>query len=154
MTPLKLSDRVPDFSLLNQRREPFVLKEWLGKRVLVIYFYPKDETAGCTAEACAFRDAHEIFAEAGADVIGISADSPESHRRFAEHRRLPFTLLSDPNNHVRRLFGVPKSIFGWVAGRVTYVVDREGVIRHVFDSQIRATRHVEEALAVVKRLRQ
>jgi thioredoxin-dependent peroxiredoxin len=153
MSVLKVSDRVPDFTLLDQHGKPFTLSASLGQKVLVVYFYPKDETSGCTAEACAFRDAHEVFVGAGAAVIGISADSVESHKRFAEHRRLPFILLSDPNNHVRRLFGVPKSLFGFVAGRVTYVIDKQGVIRHVFESQIRATRHVEEALSVVRRLK-
>jgi len=152
MSSLSVGDRVPEFTLKDSKGTDFVLADALGKKTLVIYFYPKDETAGCTAEACAFRDEYESFKQAGAEVVGISKDSVDSHRSFAQNRRLPFVLLSDPNNTVRQRFGVAPSLFGLIAGRATYVVDKSGVIRHVFNSQIRATKHVDEALAVVKRL--
>ena len=152
MSTLSIGDRVPDFTLKDAQGKDFALAEVLGKKTLVIYFYPKDETAGCTAEACSFRDEYEEFTRAGAEVIGISRDSVDSHRSFAANRRLPFVLLSDSNNAVRQRFGVAPSLFGLVAGRVTYVVDKAGIVRHVFNSQLRATKHVDEALAMVKRL--
>lgn len=154
MSSLKANDRVPEFTLKDQHGADFVLGAALGEKALVIYFYPKDETPGCTAEACAFRDDYEAFVQAGAEVIGISADSVGSHERFAANRRLPFVLLSDPDNAVRKRFGVPTTLFGLFPGRVTYVVDKTGLVRHVFDSQLRATRHVEEALRIVKGLSQ
>ena len=152
MSTLKTGDRVPEFSLKDQTGADFVLGDALGKKVLIIYFYPKDETPGCTAEACAFRDEYEEFVQAGAEVIGVSADSVDSHHRFAVNRRLPFPLLSDPNNTARQRFGVTPTLFGLIPGRVTFVVDKTGIIRHVFDSQLRATKHVSEALRIVKSL--
>src|SRR5690606_39455723 len=110
-----------------------------------------DDTPGCTREACAFRDDYEAFQEAGAEVLGISSDTSESHRRFAAKHRLPFRLLADPGGKVRAAFGVPRTA-GLLPGRVTYVIDREGVIRHAFNSQLAATRHVDEALAVLRTL--
>jgi peroxiredoxin Q/BCP len=118
---------------------------------MVVYFYPKDETAGCTAEACSFRDSYEDFTAAGAEVIGISGDSSSSHEKFASHHRLPFVLLSDPDGTARDAFGVKKTL-GLIPGRYTFVVDRKGVIQHGFESQVRVGKHVDEALASVKRL--
>jgi peroxiredoxin Q/BCP len=120
-------------------------------RAVVLFFYPKDETAICTKEACAFRDAYEDFVDAGAAVIGVSSDSAESHRRFAHGHRLPFLLLADVDGSLREAFGVPKTL-GMLPGRVTYVIDKEGVVRHVFSSQFSADQHVSEALAVVRQL--
>lgn len=135
----------PDFTLTDAKGKPFRLADLRGRQAVVLYFYPKDETLGCTAEACAFRDSYEVFKQAGAEVVGVSADSPEGHRAFASHHRLPFVLLSDPDNLARRLYGVRRSL-GILPGRVTYVIDREGIVRHVFDSQLQATRHVVEAM--------
>ncbi|HTR21343.1 MAG TPA: peroxiredoxin [Gemmatimonadales bacterium] len=135
----------PDFTLSDASGKPFRLAELRGRKAVVLYFYPKDETLGCTAEACAFRDSYEVFTKAGAEVVGVSADSPAAHHAFAAHHHLPFVLLSDPDNLARRLYGVRKSL-GILPGRVTYVIDREGIVRHVFDSQLQATRHVVEAL--------
>jgi peroxiredoxin Q/BCP len=123
----------------------------LRSTAVVLYFYPKDETAGCTAEACAFRDSYEVFTQAGAEVIGVSDDTVESHRSFAAHRRLPFLLLSDPGGEVRRRYGVAGWL-GLIRGRVTFVIDRQGIVRHVFDSQLQATRHVSEALETIRSL--
>jgi peroxiredoxin Q/BCP len=125
------------------------LRDKLGKP-LVVYFYPKDETYGCTIEACAFRDSYEDFLAAGADVIGISRDDAASHESFKQNHRLPFTLLSDPGGKVASAWGV-KGRFG-LGGRVTYVFDAAGTLRHKFDSAIRFGKHVDEALAVVKTL--
>jgi peroxiredoxin Q/BCP len=119
--------------------------------VTVLYFYPKDETAGCTAQACGFRDGYEAFAGAGATVIGVSSDSDDSHRSFAAHHQLPFLLVSDHDGSLRRLYGVKRTL-GLLPGRVTFVIDRGGVVRHVFESQLRAGRHVEEALEAVRKI--
>jgi thioredoxin-dependent peroxiredoxin len=149
---LKTGDRVPDVSLIGQGGREVQLRELLGRGTLVLYFYPRDETVGCTAEACSFRDAYEDFVAAGAEVVGISADPAESHQAFAAHHRLPFTLLSDPDGEARGAFGVRSSFLGMIPGRVTFVIDATGVIRHTFDSQVLATKHVDEALKVVRQL--
>jgi peroxiredoxin Q/BCP len=148
---LSVGETAPEFTLQSQKRETVKLSDFRGKKTVVLFFYPKDDTPGCTAESCAFRDQHDVFAEAGAEVIGVSADSEGSHEQFAQKHRLPMTLLSDPGGRTAARYGV-KSFLGLLPGRVTFVIDRDGVIRHVFSSQIRATRHVDEALAVVKRL--
>jgi thioredoxin-dependent peroxiredoxin len=149
--PVQVGDTAPDFTLADQNGTSVTLHDVIGKGPVVVYFYPKDETSGCTAEACSFRDNYEVFQAAGAQVIGISGDSSESHRKFAEHHRLPFTLLSDTGNRVRRLYGVPTTM-GIIPGRVTYILDRLGVVRGIFNSQSGVTRHVVEALAVIEQL--
>jgi thioredoxin-dependent peroxiredoxin len=145
---IRPGERAPDFSLPDAGGKPRRLSQLRGKPV-VLYFYPKDDTPGCTLEACAFRDQFEDFLQAGAEVIGISSDSSESHRKFAERHRLPFTLLTDRDGAVRKLYGVP-STFGLLPGRVTFVIDGEGTVRHVFNSQLNATRHVAEALDALR----
>lgn len=142
----------PDFSLVDQDGNTQTLVALRQRGPVVVYFYPKDETPGCTAEACSFRDHFADFTDAGAQVVGISSDTVASHKAFAEHHRLPFILLSDPGGRVRKLFGVPKTL-GLLDGRVTYVIDRQGVVRHTFSSQLRAKRHIQEALGVVQGLR-
>jgi thioredoxin-dependent peroxiredoxin len=148
---IQVGDKAPDFTLPAQNGAPVRLSDRLGQRVVVLYFYPKDETSGCTREACAFRDSYEVFADAGAEVIGISSDSVDKHAAFAEHHQLPFTLLSDSGGQVRKSYGVP-SLLGVVPGRVTYVIDHDGTVRHVFNSMTNIGRHVNDALDVVKRL--
>ncbi|MCC7209875.1 MAG: peroxiredoxin, partial [Anaerolineae bacterium] len=106
---------------------------------------------GCTAEVCAFRDSYAAFQDAGATVIGVSADTPESHRGFADRHRLPFVLLSDADGAVQALYGVEKS-FGVFRARVTFIIDRSGVVRHTFSSQLNIDRHILDALSVVKML--
>jgi thioredoxin-dependent peroxiredoxin len=147
-----VGSKAPDFTLPSQSGEMVSLKEFLGEKVVILYFYPKDGTPGCTKEACAFRDEHEEFGKLDAEVIGVSSDSVESHRRFAEKHDLSFTLLSDEGGKVRKLYGVPKT-FGIFPGRVTYVIDEKGVIRHVFSSQIGAVKHVEGALKSLAAIR-
>jgi peroxiredoxin Q/BCP len=117
----------------------------------VLYFYPKDNTSGCTAEACAFRDSHEVFTDAGAEVIGVSSDSASKHAGFADKYKLPFTLLSDQGGKVRKLYGVP-TVLGLIPGRVTYVIDREGTVRQIFNSMTNISGHVNDALEMVKQL--
>jgi thioredoxin-dependent peroxiredoxin len=137
--------KAPNFTLPSQSGVMVNLKDFIGKKPVVLFFYPKDDTPGCTKEACAFRDDYEEFDKLDAQVIGISSDSVESHRRFAKKHDLPFTLLSDEGRKVRRLYGVPNA-FGLFPGRVTYVIDEEGVVRHIFSSQLGVEQHVEEAL--------
>lgn len=138
----------PDFELPDQLGNLVRLSQYRGKNAVVVYFYPKDDTTGCTIEACRFRDDFEKFRITGAEIIGISDDSTESHGRFASKYHLPFTLLSDKGGRVRKLYGVKKT-FGVIPGRVTFVIDREGIVRHVFSSQSSPARHVEEALVAL-----
>jgi thioredoxin-dependent peroxiredoxin len=148
---IRVGDTAPDFTLPSQSGDPVRLRDRLGDRVVVLYFYPKDETPGCTAEACAFRDSHEAFTDAGAEVIGISSDSAGRHVSFAGRHQLPFTLLSDQGGGVRKSYGVP-ALLGVLPGRVTYVIDRTGTVRHVFNSMTNIGQHVSDALDVVRRL--
>jgi len=148
---VKVGDKAPDFSLPSQNGETVKLSDFLGEKVVVLYFYPKDDTPGCTKESCAFRDSYQVFQENGAEVIGISSDSTNSHQQFANKYNLPFTLLSDTKSEVRNLFGVPPTLF-ILPGRVTYIIDKEGVVRHIFDSQLNFQGHVDEALKTVRSL--
>jgi peroxiredoxin Q/BCP len=146
-----VGDKAPDFTLPSQSGEQVRLYDRIGERVVILYFYPKDETSGCTAEACAFRDSHEVFSDAGAEVIGISSDSVDKHAAFADHHKLPFTLLSDEGGKVRKLYGVPSAL-GFIPGRVTYVIDRDAAIRLVINSMLNIGGHVNDALDVVRKL--
>ena len=148
---IQAGDKAPDFTLPSQTGEPVRLSDRLGEHSVVLYFYPKDETRGCTAEACAFRDSHEVFTAAGAEVIGVSSDSVDKHAGFADHHKLPFTLLSDKGGEVRKSYGVP-AVLGMLPGRVTYVIDRTGTVRHVFNSMTKISHHIDDALKVVKQL--
>lgn len=148
---LKEGEMMPPFELEDQNNVTVRSSDLLGKGALVIYFYPHDETPGCTAEACAFRDAYEEFTDAGAMVVGISSDSAESHRKFAEHHRLPFTLLSDPKGVVKDAFGV-KSKLNVIPSRITFVIEPSGRIAYVFSSLSRAEEHVKRSLEKIKNM--
>lgn len=150
---LRRGDTAPDFTLPDQNGKKVSLKDFLSRNSVVLYFYPKDETPGCTKEACTFRDQYEIFKSHDALVVGVSSDSTDSHARFTAHHRLPFILLSDAGGEVRKLYGVPSTL-GLLPGRVTYVIDRQGIIRHVFSSQFNAGKHVEEAIKILKEIKQ
>ena len=150
---VNVGDPAPDFDLADASGRRVRLGDFKGKKAVVLYFYPKDDTPGCTKEACAFRDSYEVFKETGAEVIGVSSDSEGSHQKFAEKYRLPFTLVADAGGTVRKRYGVPATL-GLLPGRVTFVIDRAGIVRHVFNSQLQATKHVDEALAVLKSLPQ
>jgi peroxiredoxin Q/BCP len=152
MSKIEVGSTIPAFTLPDQNGNQFDINSVLGKKKLVIYFYPKDDSQGCTKEACAFRDQFEVFTEADAVIIGISGQSVESHKAFAEKNRLSFTLLSDKENKIRKLFGVPTNLFGLVPGRVTYVIDKSGKVVYIFNSQIEATKHVDEALRILKEI--
>lgn len=146
-------NQVPQFSLPDQNGNSFSISSVIGKKNLVIYFYPEDDSPGCTREACYFRDEYEAFNEADAMIIGISGQSVESHKKFAEKYHLSFTLLSDLGDKVRKLFGVPVNFLGMVPGRVTYIVDKSGKVVYIFNSQTQAKKHVDEALRILKGIR-
>ena len=150
MARVQAGDKAPDFTLPSQSGESVRLYDRLGDRVVVLYFYPKDDTPGCTAEACGFRDSYETFTDAGAEVIGISSDSVDRHAAFAGKHSLPFTLLSDQGARVRKSYGVV--VLGVVPGRVTYVIDRDGTVRHTFNSMTNIGQHISDALRVVRQL--
>jgi peroxiredoxin Q/BCP len=148
---VNVGDKAPDFTLPSQMSDKVTLSEYFGKKNLVLYFYPKDETRGCTREACEFRDSYDVFTSLGAEVLGVSSDTLESHKSFATHHGLPFLLLSDKKGEVRKLYGVP-STMGIIPGRVTYIIDKKGIVRHIFNSQFQPEKHIEEALKILKDL--
>jgi peroxiredoxin Q/BCP len=147
---LKVGDTIPNFSAKDTNGNDFDSQDLIGKKTLVIYFYPKDNTPGCTSQACGFRDQYEDFKDLGAEVIGISSDSVASHQVFTKQFQLPFILLSDREKNIRKLFGVPSGLLGILPGRVTYVVNKKGIITMIFDSSRMATRHISKALEAIK----
>ncbi len=149
MNPVRIGDMIPHFALPDQDGNIFDINSVLGKKKLVIFFYPQDGSLYCTREACYFRDFADAFDQADAIIIGISGQSVESHKEFAEKNRLTYTLLSDSENIVRKLFGVSDKVFGLFRGRVTFVADRSGRVVFIFDSQTDVQRHVDEALKIV-----
>jgi thioredoxin-dependent peroxiredoxin len=151
MASIIVGDRAPEFTVQSHTGQEISLADYRGKNAVVLYFYPKDGTTICTKEACSFRDAYEDFVQAGAVVIGVSSDSAESHQSFAASHRLPFVLLTDEDGSLRKAFGVSKTL-GIMPGRVTYVIDKDGVVRHIFNSQFAAERHVAEAVKIVREL--
>ena len=149
MGKIKVGDKIPQFRLLNQDGKQVNIIEYFG-RPLVIFFYPKDDTPGCTKEVCAFRDSYEKFIHAEVQIFGISGDSVNSHQSFRSKYNLQFDLLSDTNNEIRSTFGVPADLFGLIPGRVTYIVDPEGIVRYIFNNQLNSKKHVEESLRIIK----
>ena len=148
---LKVGDKIPDFTATDNNGQTFDSKAFIGIKPVVIYFYPKDNTPGCTAQACSFRDQYQDFKDLGAEVIGISSDSEASHEKFSKQYKLPFILLSDKNKNIRNQFGVKGDMFGLIPGRVTYVADKNGIVKMIFDSVL-ATKHIPKALEAIKRL--
>lgn len=148
--PLAVGDAIPNFSLKDQDGKTFNVKDEIGKHTLIVYFYPKDESMVCTKEACAFRDSFNDFTKAGAQVIGINGGTVASHKEFEEHYKLPFILLSDPDNKVLKMFGVKNKLF--MTGRQTFVVDMKGKIAFTYESMLQGTEHAKQALAVVRSL--
>jgi peroxiredoxin Q/BCP len=149
---LQIGDNCPAFSLPDSQGKQIDVNQYLGQKILVLFFYPKDDTPGCTKEACAFRDAYADFIELGCEVFGISSDASQSHQAFQQKHQLPYPLLSDAQKKVRRLFGVPASLFGLLPGRVTYIVGLDGKIAGIFNSQTNPVGHINEALKVAKNL--
>lgn len=148
MSGLSVGDKAPMFTATLQDGSRFDLADVVGRKALVLFFYPKDDTPVCTREACGFRDSYDLFVAAGAEVIGVSSDSPASHRAFAERHRLPFPIISDQDRSLRRLYGVPNAL-GFVPGRVTFVIDKQGVIRLIFSALLASDPHVRKALEAV-----
>jgi peroxiredoxin Q/BCP len=145
---LNRGDHIPDVPLVNADGSTVLLGSLID-RPLVLFFYPKDSTPGCTAEACAFRDEYQAFVEAGADVIGVSSDDNQSHANFRERHRLPYRLMSDPDGEARKAFGIPKTL-GILPGRATFVINRQGTILYAFNSQFAPERHVKNALEALR----
>lgn len=148
---LQPGDKIPDFSTKDNNGNDFDSTSIVGKKPVVFYFYPKDNTPGCTAQACSFRDQYEDFKDLGAEVVGISSDSIASHEKFVQQYKLPFILLSDNDKKIRKLFGVKPDLFGLIPGRVTYVADKNGIIQLIFDS-MNATNHIPKALETIKKM--
>jgi len=149
MNALSVGDPAPAFRATLQDGSTFDLADVIGRKSLVLFFYPKDNTPVCTKEACAFRDSYQLFVDAGAEVVGVSSDTPESHQVFAAKHRLPFPIISDPDRSLRKLFGVPNTL-GFVPGRVTYVIDKQGIIRLIFSALLAAKPHVRRALEALQ----
>ncbi|WP_257667496.1 peroxiredoxin [Parapedobacter tibetensis] len=144
MNTLEIGDEVPHFVLKDQDGNEFDIKDYIGKKKLVIYFYPKDESPGCTKQACAFRDDFEAYTDAGAMVIGINSGDVKSHQSFAQNHRIPFTLLSDPGNKVLKAFGVKNVLF--FTGRETFVVGIDGRVAFKYRAMMNATEHNNHVL--------
>ena len=149
--PIAVGDQAPQFSLKDQNGVERHLADLNGKP-LVLFFYPKDDTPGCTIEACGFRDQYTALQELGAEVWGVSGDGASSHRRFAGKFQLPYPLLVDERSELRNAFGVARTLFV-LPGRVTYVIDGTGVVRLVFDEMLDANAHVRQAIATLKQLK-
>ncbi len=147
---LKVGDKAPDFEATTDEQKTIRLSDVLKEKEVILYFYPKDETPGCKAEACSFRDEWEGIRDMGAEILGVSSDSVESHQKFKEHHKLQFTLLSDPDRELRVKYDVKGSI---LPPRTTFVISKEGNIVHVFNSQLNARAHVTEAISALKKLR-
>ena len=150
MSGIKTGDKIPSFSLPDQDSNIVHIDDLIGKSKLVIFFYPKDNTIGCIREACGFRDQMEAFRNLDATIIGISSDSPGSHKKFASRYDLNFTLLSDNNAKIRKLFGVKSNLFGIIDGRATYIINKKGVVVDILNSQWSPVKHIKQALSVLR----
>jgi peroxiredoxin Q/BCP len=151
MPKVSLGEKAPDFSLPNQDGEVVSLSDFYGVKNVVLFFYPKDFSPGCTVQACHFRDHYEDFIDYGAEVIGVSGDSVESHKKFLDEYLLPFQLLSDDGDRVRKGYGSTRG-FGYLPGRYTFIIDKDGVVRHIFTSETNMKKHVDEALRVLRQI--
>ncbi len=147
---IKIGDKCPDFQLPDATGKIFKISELINKKKLIIYFYPKDDTPGCTLEACSFRDRYEDFKDFDCEVIGISSDNEQKHAAFATRHQLPFILLADKDKTVRKLFGVPGNLFGLIPGRVTYIIGVDGIVKGIYNSQTNPLGHIEKALDLVR----
>jgi peroxiredoxin Q/BCP len=147
---IQIGDKCPNFSLPNQTGEEITISDYLGKQKLVLFFYPKDDTPGCTKEACEFRDRYSEFLELGCVVFGISSDSESSHIGFIQKHSLPYSLLADKDKTVRKLFGVPGNLFGLIPGRVTYIIDENGIVIGIFNSQLDPIGHIDAAINLLQ----
>jgi peroxiredoxin Q/BCP len=149
---LEVGDKAPDFVRTDENGSPVHLADRFAKNVVVLFFYPADNSAGCTREACAFRDSYEDFQDAGAEVIGVSGGTTEGKQKFIRNNRLPFTLLNDADGAVQEMYGIGKALLGFSSKRITYVIDRAGIIRHKFESNFNMDAHAKDALQIVQTL--
>jgi peroxiredoxin Q/BCP len=147
---LKIGDKAPDFTGTTDSGESISLSVKLKEGPVVLYFYPKDETPGCIAEACSFRDRWDDIKKLGATVLGVSSDSVESHKNFKSNRNLQFTLISDERKEIRRAYGVTGTL---IPPRITFVIDTDGTIEEVYNSQLNASNHADVALKSLNSLR-
>ena len=148
---LKISDKLPDFDLKNQHNLNVSSKKFIGKN-LIIFFYPKDYTPGCTTEVCNFRDNYDILKKFDAEILGISSDDIRSHKSFAKKYNIQYDLLSDPKRKVEKLFGVPRSFFGLFPGRVTYIFNKKGILIEIINSQMNINKHLNKTIKILNRL--
>jgi peroxiredoxin Q/BCP len=148
--PIQIGDSCPSFILPDQTGKMVDINEFIGKKKLVLFFYPKDDTPGCTKEACEFRDRYADFLDLGTEVFGISSDSESSHIDFKKKHSLPYSLLSDAKKTVRKSFGVPGNLFGLIPGRVTYIFNEKGICIGIFNSQLDPIGHIDAALKLVQ----
>lgn len=148
---LKTGDQLPNISLPDQSGEIVSLSDFIGKKHLVVYFYPKNNTRVCSAQACSFRDSYEVFTDLGAEVIGISHDSVDSHAKVTNNRSLPFILLSDPKRKAMKAFGVAIRFFGLLTQRITFVINKEGKIIHTFHAELSAQKHIDQSIEILKK---
>ncbi|MDA4128221.1 MAG: peroxiredoxin [Thaumarchaeota archaeon] len=148
---VKVGDRAPEFALRNQTGQLVSLKEFAGKQNVVLYFYPKDFTLGCTAETRSFSTNYDEFQKMGAVVLGVSSDSVESHRDFGSECSVSFPLLSDERGQIRRLYGVGATL-GLLPSRVTFIIDKQGLIRHIFSSQLNPKKHIKDAIEALRQI--
>ncbi|WP_413678274.1 peroxiredoxin [Prochlorococcus sp. MIT 0916] len=146
---LKIGDQIPSFSLKDQNGN--IRTSDKCHKPLVLFFYPKDDTPGCTIEACGFRDKYDLFKILGAEVWGINNGGTQSHLKFANKNKLQYPLLCDQNNTLRKKFGVPKAL-GFVEGRVTYIINSQGIIIHIFEDLLNGPAHIKEAIKALKNL--
>ena len=149
---LQKGAKIPDIELENEQGQSIKLTDYLGKP-LVVFFYPKDNTKVCTAQACGFRDHFEEYLEYDANIIGISKDSPKSHANFMEKRKLPFPLLSDPKGCAVKAFGVSSYLFGTFIARCTFVFDKKGEVQYSFRDDFKADSHIKKSLKVLSALK-
>ncbi|ADB86401.1 peroxiredoxin [Saccharolobus islandicus] len=147
---VKVGDKAPLFEGIADNGERISLSHFIGKHNIVIYFYPKDDTPGCTREACAFRDNWDLLKDYDVVVIGVSSDDINSHKKFKEKYKLPFILVSDPDKKIRELYGAKGFI---LPARITFVIDKKGIIRHIYNSQTNPANHVNEALKTLKQIK-
>jgi len=148
---VKVGDKAPIFEAITDSGEKISLADFIGKHNIVLYFYPKDNTPGCTREACAFRDNWNLLKDYNVVVIGVSSDDINSHKKFKEKYQLPFILVSDPDKRIRELYNAKGFI---LPARITFVIDKRGIIRHIYNSQFNPENHVKEALKTLQKIRE
>lgn len=148
---LKVGDEAPNFTLVNQDGKTVSLSDYKGKKNVVLFFYPKDQTQGCTKEACSFRDNYETITDLGAEVIGINGDGTSSHKAFADKHSLPYHLVSDKGSQVRKAYGV-STMFFILPERITFVIDKQGIIQYVHNEKSDPTDHITKAIEALQKL--